>query len=248
MTANNLLIISHGGLGDWIIINSIIRAKAKLHELVCLPVKYHNVPSVTYMLRDLDNVVIRPVEDDEEALFFRDSIWKFQTLNLGGFGNGFDGRTWDFSFYLQAGVEYQDRWDKWECPRDEAAEEKVAMQFQEFRQNTDTWKIFLHEDRSRGLVIDTGKWGRLVETIFETSKLANTSGVRTIIPDPAITPILFHWWKVIEHCDEIHAMSSSFSAFIDSIDLPKKPKLFLHQYVRGNEAICGYQKDWTILK
>lgn len=239
MTANNLLIMSHGGLGDFIIINSIIRAKAKLHELVCLPVKYGNVPSVTYMLRDLDNVVIRPVEDDEEALFFRDSIWKFQTLNLGGFGNGFDGRTWDFSFYLQAGVEYQDRWSKWACPRDEAAEQKVFMAA------TDDVKpmVFLHCDRTRGLVFDEKRPEIL--PVFKSWERRETTCVS---PQPFITPILFHWRKVIEHCDEIHCMSSSFSAFIDSIDLPKNPKLFLHQYVRGNEAICGYQKNWEILK
>lgn len=248
MNRNNILIQGHKGLGDHIICNAIYRHLALSHELVCIPVKYGNCPSVEYMLRDVPNIVIRPVEDDDEACQFARDVWKFKVLNIGCFGFGFIGSSWDFSFYLQAGVEYYDRWNKWACPRDEAAEEKVAMQFQEFRQNTDTWKIFLHEDRSRGLVIDTGKWGRLVETIFETSKLANTSGVRTITPDPAITPILFHWRKVIEHCDEIHCMSSSFSAFIDSIDLPKKPKLFLHQYVRGDEAICGYQKDWTVLK
>jgi hypothetical protein len=248
MTRNNLLILTHLGLGDAIIINAIVREKAKVHDLVCLPVKYHNVPSVVYMLRDLDNVTIRPVEHDEDMLYFAQNVWKWNTLWLGQFGPMFDPTNWDVSMFRQAQVEFSDRWGKWECPRDEKAEHRIFDQYGELRRDDkDRWVIFLHEDPSRGFKINRGRWGKLPEAIFDLSEMpGGIKGVRTIAPI-SLSNVLFHWRKVIEACDEIHCIPSSFAAFIDSIPLPKNPKLFLHAYARPREALMKVQKNWEIL-
>jgi hypothetical protein len=239
MKPNNLLVIWHLGLGDHIITAPIVRALSLRHELVCIPVKYHNCPSVEYLFRDLKNVVVRPVEDDEDMLFFASDVWKAEKLWLGSFGPGWDGSEWDVSMYRQAGVEFSDRWNKWECARDEAAEERV------FRYATDDVKrmIFIHDDRSRGITIDE-KRPEISATFEQWAK----HEVTVVVPIPVVTPILFHWRKVIEACDELHCIPSSFAAFIDSIDLPKKPKLYLHRYCRINEPLMKVNKDWTILE
>lgn len=238
MTKNNLLIVWHGGLGDHIICNAIVRAKAAIYDLVCLPVKYHNCPSVIYMFRDLPNVTIRPVYGDEDMLFFRDNVWRHEVLNIGGFGNNFMGAEWDCSMYLQAGVEFSDRWAKWSCQRDEVAEDAL---FEHVKKQTKYFAgesmIFWHEDEARGMKI-------------KISKLPDDAKANPdccfIGPGP-ITPVLFHWRKVIEACDEIHVIASSFAAFIDSIELPKNPKLFLHAYCRPGEPLMKVHKQWEVL-
>lgn len=230
MNRNNLLIQGHAGLGDHIICNAIYRQMALMHELVCLPVKYRNCSSVEYMLRDVPNIVIRPVEDDGEAMMFEKDVWKFKTMHLGSFGANFNGGFWDESFYRQADVPFRARWDEWKCPRDLLAENEVAKKV--LGNDLTLPRIFVHADPSRGIAINPM---RVPDGLW-------------VIPNKHISPVLFHWRTVIEVCDEIHCISSSFSAFIDSIDLPKKPKLFLHAYARGNEPLARFKPDWEILR
>lgn len=234
MNRNNLFICWHLGLGDVIICAPIVRQLALVHEMVCIPIKHHNVPSANYLFRDLPNVVIRGVVDDEEMLMFRDQVWKFKVLNLGGFGNGFDGGHWDRSMYTQADIPFNARWDYWSCPRDLKSEHNVACQ----ALSTDLTRrtIFLHEDKERGFRFDMN---RLTPEVFGECNMVK--------PFRGASPILFHWRTVLECCDEINCISSSFAAFIDSVPLPKEPKLFLHAYCRPGEPLCEYRKPWTIL-
>jgi hypothetical protein len=234
MTKNNLLIVWHGGLGDHIICNAIVRAKAEIYDLVCLPVKYTNCPSVIYMFRDLDNVTIRPVYGDEDMLVFRDQVWKGEVLNLGAFsGLGFTGADWDCEFFRHAGVEFTDRWQEWHCQRDEVAENRLIES--EMVLATD-YGIFIHHDTARGMEIKRDHVS------------VDTPHRNVILPRQQQTNILFHWRKVIEACDEIHVIPSSFAAFIDSIPLPKSPKLFLHHYTRRGEPLMKINKEWEVLK
>jgi hypothetical protein len=246
MKRNNLLIVWHGGLGDHIICNAIVRAKAAIYDLVCLPVKYHNCPSVIYMFRDLANVTIRPVYGDEDMVFFRDNVWKGEVLNLGLFsGMGFNGAEWDVEFYRHAGVEFGDRWNKWECQRDEQMEESVFRQAVSQYAISTRYRVFVHDDPMRGMKILFGpKWTEYGERITE---MDSAVGCDILAPYNIQTPILFHWRKVIEACDDIHCIASSFAAFIDSIPLEKNPKLYLHAYCRPGEPLMRVNKQWEIL-
>jgi hypothetical protein len=229
MKSDNILIVHHLGLGDHIICNALYRELAKRHDMVCLPVKYHNCASVEYMLRNVPNCVIRPVEDDADMMFFASEVWKHEIKWIGNTGPNFIGSDWDVSFYQQAGVEFSDRWTKWECPRDGKAEDNIAKLMLTEGERT----VFIHEDSARGLQIDITR----VQIGFD----------HAIFVTPGYTNILFHWRKVIEACDEIHCIPSSFAAFIDSIPLPKNPKLFLHHYTRANEPLMKINKNWTVL-
>jgi hypothetical protein len=231
----NLCIRGHLGLGDTIITAPIVREKASIYDLVCVLAKHYNVPSTEYLFRDVPNVVVRGVLDDQDADFFAGTVWKDEVLRIGMFGEGYDGSEWDCSMYRQAGVEFSDRWNKWACVRDEQAEERVAKIVEDERlQGTVTKMVFWHDDRNRGICIDP-------------EKVDIENGDHLVIVNPKFTHILFHWRKVIEACDELHCIASSFAAFIDSIPLPKNPKLYLHAYCRPGEALMKVNKQWEIL-
>lgn len=221
---NGILLFSHLGLGDAVILNAIIRDLASKHELVCVPAKYANVPSVQFLLRDLSNVVIRPVEDADELAYFARNVWKGEVLNTGAMAYGFDLQHWDRSFYDQAEVPFERRWSHWKCVRDKSCE----------RQD---WPvdpfIFLHDDWDRDIRIKADQI---------------TSPIKRVVrPMPSLSKHIFEWWGVIEAADEIHCIPSCFCLWIDSIDLPKNPKLFLHAYSREG-PLPTFKKDWTILK
>lgn len=233
---DGLLISLHQGLGDFIICNRIVRQRCEVERLVVIPVKYHNIPSVAHMFSDLNNLVIRPVEDDEELLFFSQQIWDGRRLGLGCFGSGFDGQHWDESFFKQAGIPFKERWSKWVCPRDKTLEDATFGHHEDLIEDAESTKrswAFVHGDASRGLIPD---------------KFPQLMPVATIRPSAHLSPVIFAWWKVIEQAPIIHCIPSSFAHFIDSINLPRNPKLYLHRYVRANEPLAVFKKDWTILE
>lgn len=227
-----LLIRWHLGLGDAIICNAIVRHYATQHELVCLPVKYHNVPSVQYMFKDLSNVVIRPVYGDEDMNFFADTVWKGPKLGLGMYGAGFYGSLFDRSFYSQAGLDFDLRWSGWKCEFDE----KTAVEYCNYAGQP---VYFVHDDPTRGFVIDKSKSDSLWAMAEHPKWICR--------PDPLYSPNLFAWTSWILRATEIHCINSSFALFIDSIDLPNNPPLYLHLYARSGGEVPTFKKNWIRL-
>lgn len=224
---NSICIYGHLGLGDHVVCNSIYRQMADSHDFVVIPVKYANVPSVQFMLREVMNIVIRPVYGDEDMFFFVQNIWKGKTLPLGSYAaaaKGFDKAKWDQEFYRHADMPFTDRWDKWICVRNPSKEEKPKAECAVY--------AFLHQDEERGYLIPE-------------NALALNKKVKPVI-QPHRTETLFNWWNVIEEAAEIHVICSSFSLFIDSIELPNNPQLFLYD-IRP-EALPTYRKQWFIHK
>jgi hypothetical protein len=153
------------------------------------------------------------------------------------FGEGYDGSEWDCSMYRQAGVEFSDRWNKWACVRDDAKEDAV---YQTVTSGIDALSPleFWHDDPSRGLNIHLPGYSSYSSKSFYV-KAAHHSG---------LTPVLFHWRKLLEMCDVIHCIPSSFAAFVDSIPLPKNPKLYLYSDARPGEPLMQVNKSWHIWK
>src|SRR5688500_15470022 len=112
-TLPQILIRPHLGLGDLIVCNAIFRHYARSYQ-VRIPCKTNNVTTVAWMLRDLDNLTVLPVEDDAEADHFCKIVAKegHRVLKLGMFGEQpFNAMDWDKSHYAQAKVPFQQRWD-----------------------------------------------------------------------------------------------------------------------------------------
>lgn len=232
---NGILVIGHLGLGDQIIMNALYRQLATGYYLVVVPVKYHNLVSVAHMLKDVPNILLRPVEDDDEMIMVRDKVWKGKVLNLGMYGTpAFNGSIFDQEFYKHAQMDFKSRWDKFKVTR---SEKEIAVPLS-YQFNQPIW--FVHDDPLRSYCIDLKK-----------TEISGTFGQvpMLIFPNPKQSPNLFDWRKYIEAADEIHVINSSFAILIDSIDLPKNPKLFLHVYARGCNGDGGemptFKKDWN---
>jgi hypothetical protein len=229
MNRNHLLITWHLGMGDAIICNGLVRDLAQERDLVVVPAKYHNLESVAYMFRDLPNVAVRPVIDDEEQIFFANSVWKGEILKLGFFAGrnqDFDPNQFDREFYRQAGINFQRRWDAFDVKRDPLLE-------------IGAWPrpyLFVHEDTARGMVIDRTRMPRRSSCCrFEMKS-----------PDKNVTRNIFAWIPALIHAEQIHVINSSFALLVDSLPRIPSQKLFLHRYARGGE-FPSFRYPWTIL-
>lgn len=219
-----MLIRNHLGCGDMLISNSIFRHYANQYN-VYIPCKRHNTTTANFMLRDVKNIELLPVEDDKEADEFCALVAQkgFKVLKLGMFGQPpFEKKRWDSEFYRQAGVPFQDRWSKFTCHRQPSRELKAPEG--EF--------CFIHEDPSRGVFIDRKRLPKDLPWVFA---------------EPGLTQNLFDWWATVEQATELHLMDSCFAIMADSLPELKARRVAIHVYARDSIPPTYAKSHWEVL-
>lgn len=105
----------HLGLGDAIICNGLVRELADRYDRVTVPAKHEKLLSVFWMLSDLVNVFVVPVNDDAEMLgLAKRENWL--GLGLHSKRGLVDRQHWDRQFYEDAGVPFEYRWTRFATP------------------------------------------------------------------------------------------------------------------------------------
>lgn len=221
----HMLIRPHLGLGDAILCNAVFRAYAAAHE-VFIPCKSPNCVSIRFMLRDLPNVTILPVDGDVEA----DHICRVvaseghSVLRLGMFGGPpYSPATWDRDMFSQAKVPFEHRWSEWKCARE--PERELTLSGREY--------AFIHDDRDRGFEIDPLRLPKELAWEFATPKTTNN---------------IFDWCGIIENATELHLIDSCFAILADSLPNLKARRKVIHLYSRKGAEPPSYRQDWEILK
>lgn len=220
----DLLIRGHLGLGDHIITNGLVRHFAHHGRWVHVMVKPPNVASVTWMFQDNPLIVPFEVDSDEHAeqiLALRSTQQDREILRLGCTGAGWTtGQDFDQTFYRQAGVPFEQRWEGFHVER---APDELLRPSQTF--------AFIHDDPNRGFNL--------------RSLPAEVLGV--VRADSYKVPNIFQWRRILEDALEVHCIPSSFSALWDSLPEIKPQKLFLHGSARPGWDRHTYRKEWQIV-
>ena len=225
------MVASHQGLGDHILCNGLYRYLSSEFRTLILPVKASNYDSIKFMLSDLNNIrIIRVPNKFENWLmkFFilKSKVFQCEIVQLGNYGNDFflDGVRFDDNFYRQAQIPFDYRWSKFFVPRNISKEVDL---FTRLGCNRKPY-IFLHEDKSRGFLINRSK----IPTEFTiVEPLANTGEFT-----------LFDYRQVLENAIEIHVIESSFAAFSESLSLDGRK--IAHRYARP-EASQDFRSEFT---
>lgn len=215
-----LFIRPHLGLGDALIVNALVRAKAVEHAEVIFPSKKQNVVTIKEMFSDLPNVKVIEVEDDSDA----DLVslkWKDNTLRLGMFNPNWNGGKpgWDKLMYEQAGVPWEQRWDGFKAPQRNVDMTPIAPY------------AIIHDDVDRGFGIPSARRPRMP----------------SVSVYPSSSGSLFDWSMVLAMAHEIHCIDSCVAILVDSIPTDAK-KLVLHLYARPNAKPPTFRKEWEILR
>jgi hypothetical protein len=222
-----ILIRTHLGLGDALVCNAVVHHYAETHTVTFL-CKPQNKISVAFMFRTNDNITVLDVENDAEA----DEVVKEckgagkKVLGLGFYGTpplpNPPQLGWDKHMYVQAGMPFMDRWNKFRVARQESMElEAPKGRF-----------IFLHDDESRGFKIRP-------ETLPAKTKIVR--------PFKTDKNNIFEWWQHLEKAWEIHCVDSSFAILADSLPCRAAKRLVLHKYARPDGVEPQYLNTWEVL-
>lgn len=236
---NWMLITPHQGLGDHILCNGIYRIISARHNRVFIAVKRNYNAELSNMLRDLKNISLIKMPNYKSwkttrILQLLARLIGVTVLGLGSYGSGFfpKGVRFDNNFYDQAGIDFNNRWDAFDVPRNP---ERESQLFKRLGCGKGKY-VFLHEDSSRNFMINR-------------EYLPND--VRVISPLPPEEKFfLVDYRSVIENAFQVHVIESSFAAFVESI--PTEMPLFAHRYARPHALHdfrheFTYKKDWRIL-
>jgi hypothetical protein len=241
VTRMNLFIAAHPGLGDHVLCNGLYRSYARSFKKVWIGVSKSNIIDVRRMLEDLENIELvtfgPAVLHGAAQSFFAAKIKKnadIRYLGLGYYGNRFmDSCRYDESFYKQAEIDFNERWNGFNFPRNVSKQEEV---FSEIVGSEDEKFIFVHEDVKRNMKV---------------RKEYLSNGIKIVRPTLDATKFsIFDYELVLKRAEELHCIESSFAALIESIEVLGDK--FAHRYAR-NEAKNDwrleftYRSNWKIL-
>lgn len=229
MLLNRIYIYHHLGLGDHIICNGLVRNFCKKQDTFFLFCKSHNLPSVQFMYRDIPNLKIVSVKDDNEVLRILKQrpgkLIKVGHENLQIIKN-FNKCTWDEAFYIQFGIDFKERWKSFYFESDTEKEEEL---FSKLNPNGEKYCL-IHNKDSMG--VDRIDYSKINSTLLK------------IFVEKSDT--IFDYKKLIENADEIHCIDSSFKHLVDSLE--PKGKLFFHKnYNLRTTSVDDHksQKSWV---
>lgn len=244
-----LTILPHQGLGDLILCIGLFRSLLSRHSSLEILVTRKYARALSNAFSRTPNVKVISLPKFPNGLFFSRfelvsgfllgasrQIVHREFLALGYLGREFFGVNrslrFDESFYFQANVEFSNRWEAFliDCLNARSQELGQALGID------NSPYIFLHEDPSRGFLIDRNFL---------------PDGIRVVSPlPPSAGYDVWDYVELLSGAEEIHVIESSFAALVESLELPI-PK-FAHRYARPEAAgdwnhEFTYRSDWTIL-
>lgn len=232
----------HLGLGDCLDCNAIIRLLAKQDKYYRIFVfaKKKHYATVSYVYRDNPAIVVIPIPnldsyDDEYKFVKQFSNGAKEFLEI-----GHRNYPWEKEkelnmgcaeiFYSQLNIPFEKRFTEWYFERDLEEEDRVYKKLNP----SDERYLFIHDDPSRGYVIDD-------------EKALDIFGDRVKIIRNDMSENLLHFGKVLENAEEIHIIESSFKSLVEVLDV--KGKCYFHNIRTGASSLLGKTRQkWQEIK
>ena len=214
----NLYVHTHLGNGDHIICNGMIRHLESRNGISSVTTfcYEHNEQNVRFMFRDNENIIVEPFNIEDEKKHY--NLWSSKKednvlIICYGYTEKYRNKntlSFDETFYEQARIDFNVRFEKFYVKRDHKNEEKALAQL---TSDKDEY-IYVHDAPSRGCYIDRRKINSKLPVVVNCFDYN-----------------IFQMRKVLENATEIHTMQTGMFDFCNSIDL--KCPIYVHRYVRG---------------
>jgi len=223
-------IFPHLGLGDYFIVNGLIRSIIKPELSYVLFTNKNYEESIRFMFRDIPNLSFQVIP---QLFYNRYTIMPYIRSNdynliVIGYDMLNPNIPFEQSFYKQFNVPFENKWSKFYVERDKEREQKFLDSFVYDIGNY----AFLHEDIKRNQIIN--------RNFIDKS-------LQIIEAKPELTTNIFDYCSVIEKAAEVHCIESVFMFLADLI--PTTGKLFDHRYTKGtaDSTLPSLKKYWKTL-
>ena len=238
---NKIFLLTHLGVGDYIVMNGMIRVIASRVDKLLLAAKKQYEPAMFTMFGDLLNVeIIYVKEADEVSTAYNGGVvpplltkiiedgYKVIPLGYHTGNRNWKGTEPDFAkaFHHQVGLDPDISWSQFSYFKNE---EKQTRMYNKVVETYGTNYIFLHDDPKRDI------------------RLPIHSNIPVIHPDDPViySDNIFDYVKVIENAKEIHFFDSCFGLLVDR--LPNTYDIKKVCYTTGiRPVVDGFYRDVNI--
>ena len=250
-----IFIYPHQGLGDILCTNGLIRylielnPDAKKYLLFC---KEMHIKTMKFQFRDLKKLKIIRISNNQKTErkevndYLKKQKGEFEIIKIGHefyqasskLNPYINDYPWHccVSFYKQFGLPYNLRFEKTYWKRDYKREKKLFEKLTIENKNY----VFVHDDESRGIKIDSSRIHKKYNIIRNDNK-----------------NLIFDYGLILENAKELHLMESSFRQLTENLNIKTK-KLFLYKderidysmslYNRNTKKLVGTRRFWKEIK
>lgn len=239
ITQNDILILSHLGLGDQIPLNGFVRRtyQEKVFDTMYIIVQKQFHPHLQFMYKDLEKIKFIVTQDFAPVFSYevQQHVRAFPGRVYNCWWYNYPNITYmDENLYTAVGYNWEDRYNYFKIVRDYEKEQKV---YDEIIGNETGPYIFVADDLKRNYKIDP----------FKISKLDPST--RIIRACELLEYNAFDLLTLIERAEETHCMHSTFFVLIDCMSLNT---IYLHNsYLNKIDPIESYgapMENWLKIR
>lgn len=227
------LLLSHVGLGDMFICNGLVRTLADRLGQICVIALPDYYESVRFMFSDeprIEVIKLHPMDRQIDDLEFKrkhlEGLLDLSNYNEIAIGflhkslNVWHYPSIDQGFYGQLGLPFHYKWSEYKAPRFNVIDNVQRKPY-----------VFVHEDPSRNLLIDS-----------------LPSGLDIVRPSDFSFRNIFMYENLIRGASEIHVIDSAFSNFIEHLhDLTMPKYLYDAKHISGGKGFPVYRNKWNLV-
>lgn len=228
-------ILTHLGLGDQVTCNGLVRELYKKHPKLYVYSKLKYFYTIEFMYRDLINLTVLPMEEKGAFLFTSfHKIKNFYNIGFNPSQHDLSKITVEKSFYQQAGIDFNKKWESFYVVRDKDREKTLFNYFNVIPGEY----AFFHDDIARNQII-------------KPQNMLNKN-LKIIRVNPEISDNIFDYCSLIEQAGEIHVIESCIMFMIDLVFqniLSSATNLFMHRYTKPIQSweYPTNKLNWNIL-
>ena len=228
ISTKSIILMTHLGLGDQIILNGLINYISKKYEKIILPVQKSNFKTIQFLYSENSVVDVIEYPKDQELDFIEElsSSSAMDILQIGFQKVG--KKPFNLAFYSQLKIPYKYSYTHFYYPENKDSELELKDHLINFYSTSSSEIILVHNESSKGVfMLDKVKFNNPIYITKESDKYGN----------------LFYYSQIIKEAKEIHCLDSSFAHLVERTDT--KAKLYFHDLFGASIKL---KKDWYHIK
>jgi hypothetical protein len=221
---SSVLLMTHLGLGDQIILNGLVNFLSKKYEKLVLPVQKSNFNTLKYLYSENNQVDIVEFPNDNKLEYIENYRSKnnIEILQIGfqKVGN----TPFNISFYNQIGLPYKYSYDYYCAPSSIEEEAYLEKHLLDYYNTPKDGIVLVHNESSKGIFnLDKVNLKNPVYITKESDKFNN----------------LLYYSQIIKNSKEIHCLDSSFLHLVERTNT--NAKLYFHDLFGASIQLS---KNW----
>ena len=222
--SDKVILITHLGLGDQIILNGLINYISQKFEKIVLPVLSNNLNTIQFLYSENNTVDVVEYPKGQEIDFI-ESLSTSSDMDILKIGFEKVGKKpFNLSFYNQLKLPYKYSYKYFNYPKNREIELDLKEHLVNYYSANLNEIILVHNESSMGVFnFDKVEINNPIYITKESDKYQN----------------LFYYSEIIKEAKEIHCLDSSFAHLVERVDT--KAKLYFHDLFGASIRLT---KNW----